>query len=116
MTKKRHYEAIVKRGLITEKTTKYDFLKKIREEFFEFNKEMYVDAFKYLFEDDFDEVWELFCTGLENRYSEYTKDIGQSKTDHVEGWYIFNDRQVFINYSAHYVDLYVSLKGVRYEK
>jgi len=45
MTKKRHYEAIVKRGLITEKTTKYDFLKKIREEFFEFNKEMYVDAF-----------------------------------------------------------------------
>ena len=42
--------------------------------------------------------------------------MGQSEDDHVEGWYIFNDRQVFIYYRNSCVDLYVSLKGVRYEK
>jgi phosphoribosyl-ATP pyrophosphohydrolase len=31
-----HYEAIVKRGLITDKTTAYDFLDKIHEEYTEF--------------------------------------------------------------------------------
>jgi len=46
MQDKRHYEAIIKRGLINENTTLYDFLKKFREEFFELNKELYIDAFE----------------------------------------------------------------------
>lgn len=43
---KQHYEAIKERGLITEETTIYDFLKKVREEYNELNRELYLDAFE----------------------------------------------------------------------
>jgi len=81
--------------------------------FLEYYEEMYADTFKYLFEDDYDEVWELFCTGLENRYAEYTVMIGESKVSHVEKWLVYNDRQVYIDYNANYLRISVSLKGVR---
>ena len=37
----KHFEAIQKRGLINDNTTKYDFLRKIREEMNELNKVLY---------------------------------------------------------------------------
>lgn len=82
---KRHYEAIVKRGLITDKTTKYDFLKKIREEFFEFNKEMYKDAFETgnLRHDTIQEGMDLIYS-IENFFTHFDVDIDKEREINIQ--------------------------------
>jgi len=81
----RSYQATVKRGLINDKTSKIDFLEKIKEEYYELRTSMYSYKYEYFDESELADIV-LVCFNMAKHF-----DIDLIKA--IEEKTIYNEKR-----------------------